>query len=110
MGGYLAFVGGPLCEANRVFLDLPMHRDCAAYALQVCPYLALPKATHVDEPTGVDGYAMHVSPDVATDKPARFWMGIAKGYAVVQLPGTSYGLHATPWIGGQWWQDGAPCP
>jgi hypothetical protein len=109
LGAHLAFVGGPLCEANRVFLDLPMHRDCAEYALQVCPYLALPKTAFVDTAkVDTEGHTLHVSTDVAEDKPERFWLGIAKGYAVVQLPGSSYGLQATPWVGGEWWQDGKP--
>src|SRR5215472_13925800 len=36
------FVGGPLSafHPNGAYIDLPMHHECATYALQVCPYLA----------------------------------------------------------------------
>lgn len=34
------FVGGPMCLANRIFGDPPMHEACARYALQVCPFLS----------------------------------------------------------------------
>lgn len=108
LGGHLAFIGGPLCERNRVFLDLPMHRDCAEYALQVCPYLALPKATYSGHIEVDQGTALHVSTNVSPDKPERFWLGIAKAYSVVRLPDTTYALQATPWVDGQWWQDGEP--
>lgn len=37
------FVGGPKSAfaQNGLYVDPPMHRDCAEYALKVCPYLAL---------------------------------------------------------------------
>ncbi len=45
LGRWLWFVGGPRSafDPNGYFLDLPGHRDCMEYALQVCPYLAAPK-------------------------------------------------------------------
>ena len=38
------FVGGPLSglRDDGSYIDPPMHRECAVYALQVCPYLAAP--------------------------------------------------------------------
>jgi hypothetical protein len=38
------FVGGPQSafDPNGAYIDLPMHDECAHYALQVCPYLAAP--------------------------------------------------------------------
>jgi hypothetical protein len=39
-GGW--FVGGPLCFGERgAFVDPHMHEDCAKYALQVCPFIAV---------------------------------------------------------------------
>jgi hypothetical protein len=37
---WLAFIGGPMCIEQRAFGDPPMHRECAEYSLQVCPFLA----------------------------------------------------------------------
>lgn len=39
------FVGGPLScySVNGRYIDPPMHRECAEYALKVCPYLAAPR-------------------------------------------------------------------
>lgn len=39
-----ALVGGPGCAflEGGAYLDPPMHVECARYAVQVCPYLAVP--------------------------------------------------------------------
>jgi hypothetical protein len=41
------FVGGPLSAFHEhgSYMDPPLHRECMHYALQVCPYLALPSYT-----------------------------------------------------------------
>jgi hypothetical protein len=41
------FVGGALSafHANGAFIDPPMHYECSHFALQVCPYIALPRYT-----------------------------------------------------------------
>lgn len=36
------FVGGPRSGLGGVYIDLPMHAECAHYALRACPYLAAP--------------------------------------------------------------------
>jgi hypothetical protein len=38
------FVGGPLSAFSEsgLYIDPPMHAECARYALQACPYLAAP--------------------------------------------------------------------
>jgi hypothetical protein len=43
LGGWKAFVIGPMCSVNRVSAEPPCHRDCAAYAAQACPFLATPR-------------------------------------------------------------------
>lgn len=43
MGDVIYFVGGPAAafHENGAFIDPPMHRECAEYALQVCPFIAM---------------------------------------------------------------------
>jgi len=48
MGRHIAFVGGPLAIAQRQFSDPASHRDCAEYALRVCPFLASPATERRD--------------------------------------------------------------
>lgn len=38
------FIGGPRSSYNRMYQDPPSHRECAHYAMQVCPFLAIPTA------------------------------------------------------------------
>lgn len=42
------FIGGPLSafDPHGWYMDLPVHQECAEYALQVCPYLACRKYVH----------------------------------------------------------------
>lgn len=44
LGRYRSFLIGAQGAMNRVHSEPPSHRDCALYAVQVCPFLALPKA------------------------------------------------------------------
>lgn len=43
LGRHLAFVLGPMCTINRIISEPPSHRDCARYALQVCPFMIRPR-------------------------------------------------------------------
>lgn len=47
------FVGGPLSafDPNGTYIDPPLHHECANYALQVCPYLAMPHYKRIDAAT-----------------------------------------------------------
>lgn len=40
LGAYLHFAIGPMCAINRTISEPPSHKDCAAYAVKVCPFLA----------------------------------------------------------------------
>lgn len=40
LGGNLAFVVGPMCTITRTTSEPPSHRDCAEWAMRVCPFLA----------------------------------------------------------------------
>jgi hypothetical protein len=43
MGRHKAFVLGPMCVITRTNSEPPSHRDCAEYAMKVCPFLSRPK-------------------------------------------------------------------
>jgi len=44
LGRFRSFLIGPMGAMNRIHSEPPSHRDCARYAVRVCPFLALPKA------------------------------------------------------------------
>ncbi len=44
LGKEMAFVGGPLSAAQRLYSDPPAHPDCAEFSAKACPFLAIPTA------------------------------------------------------------------
>jgi len=40
LGEYCYFIGGPLSKKNRLFVDPAMHKQCAEFASQTCPFLS----------------------------------------------------------------------
>jgi hypothetical protein len=42
LGRFLVWLIGPMCIINRTSAEPPSHRDCAEYAVRVCPFLANP--------------------------------------------------------------------
>lgn len=42
----LFFIGGPRSIATEMFIDPPMHYDCAVYSLVTCPYLRFAPGQH----------------------------------------------------------------
>ncbi len=104
-GGW--FIGGPQCEQSRCLLDPPMHRECAEYSLQVCPFLAIPKAHYSDiarRPV-LPGHArVHDA-----EKPDRFMLGHAEGWDRRDMSasdGVVPVIVAWPWTELHWWRDG----
>src|SRR5271166_4447128 len=44
LGKFIAFVGGPLSAAQRLYADPPSHVECAEFSAKVCPFLSIPTA------------------------------------------------------------------
>ncbi len=101
LGARMAFVGGEKSIANRLFVDPPMHRDCAIYALQVCPFLAAPKFAFS---RAIDHLAVHSA--VSDERPSRFGLGIAKSFVLGQLPSKELVLQAAEFESITWWAHG----
>jgi len=106
MGRYLAFIGGPLSHLNRMFTDPPMHAECALYALQVCPYLAMPNMHHARNPHTHDGVVMATVQEVSTDRPAAFCLATTRHFVLRALTSGTPVFHADPWVQTRWFRDG----
>jgi hypothetical protein len=106
LGRHMAFIGGPLSFDNRYFTDLPMHRECAEYALQVCPYLAVPNFKYSESFSAPEGFSVNVSDEVSSARPAKFALAITKTYQAMRTPDGTYVVRAAPWEQVSWWQDG----
>lgn len=106
LGRHLAFIGGPLSHQNRLFTDLPMHKECASYAVQVCPYIAAPNFRYAETLTEKEGLIQAVSAAVHTDRPERFFLGTTKACRPAQLPDGTLVVQASPWESTEWWVHG----
>lgn len=75
-------VGGPASALTEegVYYDSPLHYECARYALQVCPYLAMPSYgkridTKTLDPKKMDRHeAIFIDPTQIADRPPCFVM------------------------------------
>lgn len=74
------FVGGPMCLANRIFGDPPMHDACARYAMQVCPYLSRDVAYNMQRPVPA---SVTGDPNVVRDRPPYMVFLRTPGYQVI---------------------------
>lgn len=43
LGRFKCFAIGPMCAINRTSAEPPCHRDCASWAVRVCPFLIKPR-------------------------------------------------------------------
>lgn len=82
LGETIFFVGGPAAafHPNGAYSDPPMHEECAVYALQVCPFLAIrkyqdDKATYLYEREDIV-----VDQEQIKGKPALFVLKEAHGF------------------------------
>lgn len=110
LGRHKAFIGGPKSHESRLFTDLAMHRDCARYAVQVCPYLAAPRFKYSEQLAQHDGYIVSKTDIVSTTRPDKFCVAITTGYRVRVAPDNTPVLEAEPWHSTEWWCQGALLP
>lgn len=101
LGRHVAFIGGPRAHVNRVFTDAGMHLDCARYALATCPYLALPRMHYANKLPQFEGYTTRVSAAVDTERPERFFIGVALDYDIVRV-GDDVMVRARDWLSVEW--------
>jgi hypothetical protein len=109
MGKHVHFIGGPLCVANRIFHDPPMHRDCAVFALQACTHLAHGKGRYSERPLPEEEGAVVVENAYASAEKAEWFalMHTTKFYQV-RMPNGSLAIKADAWLDVEAWRDGKP--
>lgn len=73
IGKYKCFIGGPKSTENLMWVDAWMHRECAEYAMAVCPYLATPTARYRKI---AEDEEVIVNPMVSSERPDQFFLTV----------------------------------
>lgn len=112
----LWFIGGPLSALapNGWYFDSAMHHECAQYALQVCPYLAMtgsraalrePMLEKISDRLGgtvlVDHTQMPGTPEMM-----MLVMAYGQQKSASPVPGTSYIRPLRPYHAVEFWREG----
>jgi hypothetical protein len=90
LGDLVFFVGGTgsAFHPNGAYIDPPMHKECATYSLQVCPYLAFRPYTGVKKQytieDGEDDRMIVVDNTVMPGKPEVFVLKGSEGFVNMQ--------------------------
>jgi hypothetical protein len=108
------FVGGPLCafHDHGAYIDPPMHRECATYALQVCPFLAAPHYGRRIEDRTLDrgkapGELVAVDAQVRPGRPELFVLVMAVGQSLIRRGGlVRYVKPTQPYRLVEYWREG----
>jgi hypothetical protein len=110
LGKHLFFIGGPLCVVNRLFLDPPMHKECAIFALQVCPHLASHKGRFSTRALPEGDFAVTVS-ELASDEKCEWFALMHTGsydFGRTSPTDPKLMIRAGEWFDVEKWRDGAP--
>lgn len=102
LGGYKAFLLGPMCTINRVSAEPPSHKDCAVYAARACPFLTHPymrRRENLPEDTvAPDGEMNPRNPGASAVWTTRTW---------ARKPGLQLFTVGEP-TSVTWWREGRP--
>jgi len=106
----LWFVGGPgsALHEHGVYIEPPMHRECATYALKVCPYLAAPNYNkRIDDRTMSAAerakIPILVDPTLDDNRPAIFVLAMAHKMTITF---NGYLRPHHPWQTIEFWRHG----
>lgn len=110
------FVGGSRCflHDRGAFVDPPVHLECGTYALQVCPFLALPHyGKRIDErklnPENTpEGVAFVRYDGMVPNQPIVFGFGHTDQYKLRSLPTGETYFTVLNWNYVEWWKNGDP--
>lgn len=112
------FIGGPGAAFHEfgAYLDPPAHKDCACYALRVCPFLATRYSKLIEDkllrPDHVPHDAVLVTEESAKpDQPAFFVLAKAPRYELIDRSDEALPplfVPKRPWMDVQFWREGKP--
>lgn len=112
---FRASIGGPLSalHPHGAFIDPPMHVECAQYALQVCPYLALPSYIKRIDAGTLKDEIITIDQTMDPRKPDLFLMVVHRDQRYVFWDGTMlvrYIKPTKPYVRIEYWNHSKQIP
>jgi hypothetical protein len=110
LGRHHAYVIGPMCAINRTTSEPASHLDCAAYAVQVCPFLSNPATRMMPEEKKLAKHSTLVQPAgiLLKRNPGVSCIWVSRGQAEpFEAPG-GYLFRLTDPTSTTWWCRGRP--
>jgi hypothetical protein len=107
-------VGGPggAFHEHGMFIDGPMHKACATYALRVCPYIAGRYSKRIDDTLAKHGkwpahMRMLAEESMIPEQPPFFVLARTRRVAFeVREQGTHRFIPERPWLAVEFWRRG----
>jgi hypothetical protein len=104
------YVGGPKSafHPHGAYVDPAMHKECVEYALQVCPFLAMPSYAHRIDAQTLSDKTAHILADNTQDpgQPELFVAVMTTGAKELPQPTTSYFKPRQPYVAVTYWRAG----
>lgn len=110
-------VGGPAAAFHKhgAYLDPAMHKACATYALQVCPYIAAPYSARIDAALAKHGkwpanlrMVQEADESDLPEQPPFFVLAKPKRVETRDTGRGTFRFHPTrPWLAWEFWRHGA---
>lgn len=118
LGSNKWIVGGPLSafHPHGAFNDIPVHRECCEYALQVCPYMAFSQYKGIGITDNMitvakDNQVLLLDPAQDLDRLPLFVMcKISDFEFVVKNHQGNYVIPKKPYLEVHYWNDGVELP
>jgi hypothetical protein len=106
LGRYMTFAIGPMCAINLVSAEPPSHRECAEYAVQVCPFLTRPQMIRRD--SGKPEEAVNPGGVMIERNPGVTLLWTTRSYTTFRArpgdPGVLFSLGDPTSV--SWWREG----
>lgn len=90
LGLKMCFIGGPKCAALRIFFDPPMHKECAYYSAEVCPFIASPNKGYSDKPVDLPSSTKVVTDELASAMKTEMFIFETSGYRLIEVEKSIY--------------------
>lgn len=109
------FAGGPRSAFSEhgVYIDTAMHHECMEYAMQVCPYLAIPKYLKSIGMSGITpentppGVTVFIDPTTTPERPEVFVIAGTDSFSIKEAPGRMlYVIPRRPYLAVEYWRFG----